>query len=236
MTGPGSDASRMRIAGIVLLAVAGVAAVVGLLALGGEGPASPTAAPASPTAAPLPGAFGTTPPPPAPNQAAIPGGPGAPVPGVPGVVQDGAPGAAAGGPPAVGAPIVPGGGAGGAGGAGAAAPGGAGGGGGGGGGPAAANSAVAVRVFNNSTITGLADRAAADMRAQGWNVVEVGNYPYGVIPESTVYYRPGTGEQGAADAIAGEFGLRSMPRFEGIAGASPGVIVIATNNWGANAG
>jgi hypothetical protein len=144
----------------------------------------------------------------------------------------------------VGAPIIPGGGAGGAGGAGGvggaggsgAGAGGAPGAGGGSGGVAAAYSAVAVRVFNNSTITGLADRAAGDLRARGWNVVEVGNYPFGVIPESTVYYRPGTDEQAASDAIARQFGIRSLPRFAGIQNASPGVIVIATNNWGANVG
>ena len=108
--------------------------------------------------------------------------------------------------------------------------GGSGGGSGGGGGV----SAVGVRVFNNSTIPGLADRAASEMRSQGWNVVEVGNYPWGTIPVSTVYYRPGTDEQGAASALAGEFGLRSEPRFDGIQSASPGVIVIATNNWGSS--
>ncbi|WP_433034271.1 LytR C-terminal domain-containing protein [Actinomycetospora sp. CA-053990] len=135
---------------------------------------------------------------------------------------------------------MPGGGAGAPGGpGGAGAPGGgggvvAGGSGGGSGGGGGAVSAVGVRVFNNSTIPGLADRAAGEMRSQGWNVVEVGNYPWGTIPVSTVYYRPGTDEQGAASAIAGEFGLRSEPRFDGIQGASPGVIVIATNNWGSS--
>ena len=50
-----------------------------------------------------------------------------------------------------------------------------------------------------------------------------------------MYYRPGSGEQGAAEALAADFGIRAEPRFPGIAGASPGVIVIATNNWGQNA-
>jgi hypothetical protein len=102
-----------------------------------------------------------------------------------------------------------------------------------GGGPS--HAAVPVRVLNNSTITGLADRAAGDMRAKGWNVVEVGNYPNGVIPVSTVYFRPGTDEEPAADAVASELGIRSQPRFDGIEQASPGLIVIATNNWGQNA-
>jgi hypothetical protein len=208
MTGPGTaDASRMRIAGIVLLALAGVAAVVGLLTLGGGGPSTTnTAGPAS--AEPLPGA-GNVSPPPAPPVAPPPAGP-APVSPPPE------------GPPVAAAPIVvPDG----------SADGDAGGGSGAGGSPAT----VPVRVLNNSTITGLADRAAGDMRAKGWNVVEVGNYPNGVIPVSTVYYRPGTDEQAAADTVASELGIRSAPRFDGIEQASPGLIVIATSNWGQNA-
>jgi hypothetical protein len=84
-------------------------------------------------------------------------------------------------------------------------------------------------------IPGLAEKAGDQMRARGFDVIETGNYAQGVIPASTVYYRPGTNEQGAADAVASQFGLQSQPRFPGIANASPGVIVIATNNWGQNA-
>jgi hypothetical protein len=96
--------------------------------------------------------------------------------------------------------------------------------------------AVTVRVYNNSMITGLAQRAADELRLLSWNVTEVGNYPYGVIPESTVYFRPGTEEEGAAQSLAVQFGVRTLPRFEGIQDASPGLIVIVTRNWGANAG
>jgi LytR cell envelope-related transcriptional attenuator len=88
-----------------------------------------------------------------------------------------------------------------------------------------------VRVYNNSTITGLAARAAADFRNAGWQVEEVGNYPSGIIPTSTVYYRPGTSEQQAARALADQFGLRVEPRFSGLDEASPGLIVIATNDY-----
>jgi LytR cell envelope-related transcriptional attenuator len=210
MTGPGSaDASRMRIAGIVLLALAGVAAVVGLLTLGGGGPsASNTAAQPSVSPAPLPGAVSASPspappvaPPPASPAPASPAPEGPPVAAAPIVVPDGSGGGDAGRAQGGGSP----------------------------------NATVPVRVLNNSTITGLADRAAGDMRAQGWNVVEVGNYPNGVIPVSTVYYRPGTEEQSAADEVARELGIRAQPRFDGIEQASPGLIVIATSNWGQNA-
>jgi hypothetical protein len=90
---------------------------------------------------------------------------------------------------------------------------------------------VVLRVFNNSTIRGLAARAADDFRAQGWNVVEVSNYSAGTIPATTAYYLPGTDDETAAKVLAAEFGMRAEPRFEGIQQASPGVIVIVTNNY-----
>lgn len=89
-----------------------------------------------------------------------------------------------------------------------------------------------IRVYNNSTIRGLAAQAAEDFRRFGWAVVEVANYPSGIIPTSTVYYRPGTDEEAAARRLAQRFNLRVEPRFDGIAGASPGVIVIVTNDYG----
>jgi LytR cell envelope-related transcriptional attenuator len=91
---------------------------------------------------------------------------------------------------------------------------------------------VPVRVFNNGTITGLAAQAARDFRADGWNVVEVGNYSQGIIPTTTAYFRPGTNEEAAARALAAKFNMRAEPRFAGIANASPGVIVLITNDYG----
>jgi hypothetical protein len=88
-----------------------------------------------------------------------------------------------------------------------------------------------VRVYNNSTISGLASRAASDFRADGWQVEQVSNYPSGIIATSTVYFRPGTSEQTAASSLATEFGLRSEPRFSGIDDATPGLIVIVTNDY-----
>jgi hypothetical protein len=231
----------LRIAGVALLGVAAIAAVVGLISFGGQGTSSAPAAP-PPAAAPAAGVGQ----PPAPGQpgagdpnAVPPGAPGAPAPGqpagaAPGAGLPGAPGAPAPGvaPPVVGAlppvpaapPIVPGG-----------SGGGSGSGGSGSGGGAAAYGGVPVRVYNNSMIVGLAEKAGDQMRSRGFDVVETGNYAQGVVPVSTAYYRPGTGEQAAADAVAAQFGLRSEPRFPGIAGARPGVIVIATNNWGQTA-
>jgi hypothetical protein len=88
-----------------------------------------------------------------------------------------------------------------------------------------------VRVYNNSTVTGLAARAADDFRADGWQVAQVANYPSGIIATSTVYYRPGTAEQSAASSLGSQFGLRVEPRFSGIDDATPGLIVIVTNDY-----
>jgi hypothetical protein len=98
--------------------------------------------------------------------------------------------------------------------------------------PPPSTKAQPVRVFNNSTITGLAARAADDFRAQGWDVVEVGNYAQGVIPTSTAYFRSGTEEEPAARELGAAFGLRTEPRFPGIQNANVGVIVIVTNDYG----
>ncbi|MCR6484343.1 LytR C-terminal domain-containing protein [Amycolatopsis sp. OK19-0408] len=95
----------------------------------------------------------------------------------------------------------------------------------------ASNKWVTVRVFNNSTIKGLADRAAEDFRGGGWNVNEISNYSQGIIPTTTAFYRPGTDEEAAAKQLAQEFGIKAEPRFPGIESASPGVIVIVTKEY-----
>jgi hypothetical protein len=101
---------------------------------------------------------------------------------------------------------------------------------GGNGGPSAVN--APLRVYNNSTIAGLATRAAEDFRRAGWPIDEVGNYPHGIIPTTTVYFRPGTDEEAPARALAEQFRMRVNPRFEGLQSATPGIIVIVTNDYG----
>jgi hypothetical protein len=110
---------------------------------------------------------------------------------------------------------------------------GSGGSGGSGGGSGGGTSAVAVRVYNNGTIPKLAASAAQDFRDDGYNVVEVGNYSQeqGVISTSTAYYSPLPGEQSTAESLGSKFGMQVKPRFPGIASASPGVIVIITNDF-----
>jgi hypothetical protein len=88
-----------------------------------------------------------------------------------------------------------------------------------------------VRVYNNSTIRGLAARAAHDLTAAGWTVVEVGNYARGVIPTTTVYYQEGTDQRADAQALGAQFRMRVELRFPGIENAGSGLVVIVTNDY-----
>ena len=202
---PPGGPSPLRVGGLALLGAGAVAALIGLATLlpGGGSTTTPAATtpPPAPTAAPT----------------AAPGATVAaqPAPSAPAAVPTVGPTAAVAAPPAAPAP--------------APAPAPAAPQAGTGGGNAAARGPV--RVYNNSTVTGLAARAANDFRADGWQVGQVANYSSGNIPTSTVYYRPGTAEQSAATTIASEFGLRAEPRFSGIDDATPGLIVIVTNDY-----
>lgn len=90
---------------------------------------------------------------------------------------------------------------------------------------------VPVRIYNNSNVGGLAAKATDALKARGWNVVETGNYSGGVIPNSTVYFRPGTDEEAAARSLAEDFGMRVKPRFPGIADSGAGIIMIVTKDY-----
>ncbi|WP_182346598.1 LytR C-terminal domain-containing protein [Tomitella gaofuii] len=85
-----------------------------------------------------------------------------------------------------------------------------------------------VRVYNNSTVEGLAGDTAGTLESEGWSVAHVGNYNDGEVPRSAVYYGDGAGEKAAAQKVGAELGLPVEPRFPGIMSASPGVIVIVT--------
>jgi hypothetical protein len=217
--------SPLRVGGLALLGVGVVAGILGVVGLNsGGGTPPPVAAPslstaatpsesaeaAAPTSAPAetapletapPAAAAPAPASPAPPAAAPPAPPAAPPAAGSGAARSGA-------------------GAGSAAGSGSAA-------------GASDGARMAVRVYNNSTISGLAAHAADDFRGAGWTVDAVDNYPSseGIIPTSTVYFRPGTGEEGSAQRIGSEFGLRAAPRFAGLTDASPGLIVIVNNDY-----
>jgi hypothetical protein len=97
--------------------------------------------------------------------------------------------------------------------------------------PANNPQSVPLRVYNNGTIQGLAQQAADQFTAAGWHVTTVGPYSQGIIATTTVYFRPGTDEEAAANVLGQAFHMRVMPRFDGIESASPGVIVIITNDY-----
>jgi len=90
---------------------------------------------------------------------------------------------------------------------------------------------VPLRVYNNSLIQGLAAQAKSDFEAKGWTVTNISGYSGGNIGQSTVYYRPGTAEESAAQELGREFGLRVEPRFPGIEQSTGGVIVIVTEDY-----
>jgi len=220
VTSPGGS-SPLRTGGFALLAVAVVAALIGLLSLANRGASNDQAlAPTAGTesALPAPGPSSTVAPaPPGDANLAAPGAPGA-TPAPPGAPAPGAPapGAPAPAPPSSSAdePIAP-----------YTPPGSS----ESGQGSSAGTARAPLRVYNNSMITGLADRAAADFRDAGWDVTSVGNYSQGTIPTSTVYYE--SDDEAAAQALAEDFGMRAMPRFAGLGDASPGLIVIVTKEY-----
>ena len=238
-TPSGQPSPTLRIAGVALVAVALVLAGVGILAddgdSGGGTAADATSLPsvsagtepssgdgATPTTdAPAPDAS-------SPTASAAPGD-GAPAAGDP-AAPSSVPRSTVSPAPSAPAPAPAPGVAGSSGGTGATGSGGA-----GGAGSASTSGgvdfAVPVRVYNNSTITGLASDAARELEAAGWDEVTTGNYAAGIIPTTTVYYRPGTAERTAADRIASTIGARSEERFAGLDDATPGVIVIVTNDY-----
>jgi hypothetical protein len=204
MAGPGSpDNQPLKLAGYGLLGVAAIAAVVGLVSLASGGS---EAAPVDPALQAPPSSSVVTPPP---LTETTPAAPPPAAPAVPAPNQLASPSTTA-ALPGAGLPES------------------------GGTGGSSGSKSVAkapVRVYNNSTVSGLADRAADDIRDSGWSVTEVGNWPFSTIASSTVYYRNGTSEQAAARNLASSFGLRAEPRFGGIKDASPGLIVIVTKDY-----
>jgi LytR cell envelope-related transcriptional attenuator len=215
---PSGSRPLLRTGGIALLGVGVIAATIGLFTSATTGGGTGTAVPSA-SAQALPSAEPTVPvqaaPALPPTDAAVPADPGTPAATAPAVPDTPAPAA----PPAPQPPVVA-----------APAP--------GAGGSASSDGAntdgqavrAPLRVYNNSLIEGLAARAKSDFEAAGWTVTAISGFP-GKIPQSTVYFRPGTSEEAAAQELGREFGLRVEPRFDGIDPAADGVIVIVTQDY-----
>jgi hypothetical protein len=80
-------------------------------------------------------------------------------------------------------------------------------------------------VLNNSRIHGLALTGAATFRNGGWTVVGTGNYT-GRLPQTTVFYSPGS--QAAAETLARQFPTVTAvkPRPAGFNGDAPLIVVL----------
>lgn len=87
---------------------------------------------------------------------------------------------------------------------------------------------VPVRVFNNSSVSGLAGETAGELTSAGWTVAETGNYSDTTIAETTVYYGTSAVEKEAALEIAAALGATAKPRPAALTSTSAGVIVIVT--------
>ncbi|MEO6880142.1 MAG: LytR C-terminal domain-containing protein [Mycobacteriaceae bacterium] len=89
---------------------------------------------------------------------------------------------------------------------------------------------VGVVVLNNSTVTGLASRAADAVRADGWTVRVVGNLT-GRSPATIVYYPQGRAD--AARALAATVGAGSVqPRPDGLPGPGDALVLVVTSDFG----
>ena len=99
--------------------------------------------------------------------------------------------------------------------------------------PQTAAARAPLTVLNNSTIRGLADRAAGDVQNRGWRVAQVGNFA-GRLATTTVYYTPGdsTG-QAAANELAREFPQvdQVLPRYAGLPPTPAGIVLVVTKDW-----
>lgn len=90
-----------------------------------------------------------------------------------------------------------------------------------------------LTVLNNSTIGGLADRAAREAQGQGWQIAQVGNFA-GRLPATTVYYLPGNAAQeAAARELAREFPHveQVLPRYAGLPPTPDGIVLVVTKAW-----
>ena len=90
-----------------------------------------------------------------------------------------------------------------------------------------------LTVLNNSTIRGLADRAAGEVQNRGWQVAQVGNFG-GRLAATTVYYTPGdTTGQAAANELAREFPQidQVLPRYAGLPPTPAGIVLVVTKDW-----
>ncbi|MCV7031254.1 LytR C-terminal domain-containing protein [Mycobacterium sherrisii] len=85
-----------------------------------------------------------------------------------------------------------------------------------------------VHVYNISGKDGVAGRAADQLKAAGFKVVDVGNMSLPDVTVTTVYFTDAEGEHATADAVGKNLGAAVEPRIPALSGEPPGVIVVVT--------
>jgi hypothetical protein len=82
-----------------------------------------------------------------------------------------------------------------------------------------------VRVYNISSQSGIASKAADQIKQGGYNVTDVGNLTLPKVSTTTVYFGSAAGEQETAEAVGKLLKAPVAPRTPEVSDQPPGVIV-----------
>lgn len=99
--------------------------------------------------------------------------------------------------------------------------------------PAPAPTGPAPKVFalNNSTVQGLANRVADQLKTAGFSDVESGNFPEAILPKSVVFFTAGNpNEEATARRIADQLKITAEPRIDALKDRPAGVILVITGD------
>jgi hypothetical protein len=83
-----------------------------------------------------------------------------------------------------------------------------------------------VRVYNISSQSGIATKAADQIKQGGYNVTDIGNLTLPKVSATTVYFGSAAGEQETAEAVGKLLKAPVAPRTPDVADQPPGVIVV----------
>jgi hypothetical protein len=83
-----------------------------------------------------------------------------------------------------------------------------------------------VRVYNISSQSGIASKAADQIKQGGYNVTDVGNLTLPKVSTTTVYFGSAAGEQETAEAVGKLLKAPVAPRTPEVSDQPPGVIVV----------
>jgi LytR cell envelope-related transcriptional attenuator len=83
-----------------------------------------------------------------------------------------------------------------------------------------------VRVYNISSQSGIASKAADQIKQGGYNVTDIGNLTLPKVSATTVYFGSAAGEQETAEAVGKLLKAPVAPRTPDVSDQPPGVIVV----------